>query len=508
MSDTSSKVPFLPDNISCKIELAVDASSGGTEEVASSRSGGSIERFRSIAQAFVTYLQVLWQYAHEIGSVAERTSLTNLAQIPELLQEIEKRQKRASSGEKPVASIVFTAENRQESKQREKSFPVFEFEHVRKLNECLTQHTKALRLLNETVLQQMVNAWERVLGDLLAWKLNADPDALPKNRTISLSEVMSFSDFEEVHRHVVEGEVADFLKSKTTLEQIKYFKDEFGADLKSHFPAVDELCEIVLRRHAVVHARGIASSEYCRRVSKLKKLRSAPPEKGKPLVLDAGYIRRAWSVIFSAGVILTHLVARTHARDKHCKKDEKTADSFLVNAAFNGIKSKQYEAAIFVLEYAHALRLASTSSDLMVLVNLAQAHKWSGDDEKCLVLLDEHDWGSCSANFRLCVAALREDCELLRKELEVAAREGTVGIAELHEWPVFQKVRCNEDFTTVLKSTFGEDAIIPARGEPAKLLNFGADFTMSELLKGIVGKMSELPQSSVKDEEYPTSECS
>jgi|GEM_PF-4893184 len=508
MSDTSSKVPFLPDNISCKIELMVGASSDGTEEVAPARSGGSIERFRSIAQAFVTYLQVLWQYAHEIGSVAERTSLTNLARVPELLQEIEKRQKRALPGEVQVASIVFSAESKEQSRQREKRFPVFDLEHVRKLSEYLTQHTKALRLLNETVLQQMVNAWERALGELVAWKLSADPDALPKDRMMSLSDVMSFSDFDEVRRHVVEGEVADFLKSKTTVEQIKYFKDEFGADLKSQFPGVDELCEIILRRHAVVHAGGIASSEYCRRVSKLKKLPGTPIDKGKRLPLDAGYIQRAWSVIFSAGVVLTHLVAKTHARGKHCKEDEETADSFLINAAFNGIKSKQYEAAIAILEYAHAPRLASTSSDLMVLVNLAQAYKWSGNEEKCRALLNEHDWESCSANFRLCVAALKDDDNLLRKELAVAAKEGSVGIAELYEWPVFQKVRSGDHFPALLKDIYGDDAVIPTRSEPTKLLNFGTDSTMSELLQGIVGKMAELPQSTVEDKEDPTSECS
>jgi len=347
MAEMNTRVPFLPDKISCKIELAVDSAQGEESRgtAGASPAGGSIEQFRSVAQNFVTYLQVLWQYAHEVGSVAERTSLTNLAHLPSLLKDIEKRRDEAAPDEVPVAKIVFAVANEKKAQQQQKSFPIFDLEHAKKLGQCLTQHNKALRLLNETVLQQMVNAWERALGDLVAWKLRADPDAIPKERTLSYAQLLSFADFDEVRRHVVEEEVTEFLKSKTALEQIQYFKREFGADFQSQFPAVGELCEIVLRRHAVVHAGGIASSEYCRRVAKFKNLPEKPAEQGSRLSLDAKYIKRAWSVIYSAGVVLTHLVARSHARSKKCKKDEEESDSFLINAGFNAIKSKQYEAA-------------------------------------------------------------------------------------------------------------------------------------------------------------------
>ncbi len=243
---------------------------------------------------------------------------------------------------------------------------------------------------------------------------------------LSYSQILTFADFDEARRHVVEEEVADFLKSKTTLDQLKYFKDEFGADFRSQFPAVGELCEIVLRRHAIVHAGGIASSEYCRRVASLKNLPEKPAEKGKLLPVHSGYIKRAWSVIYSAGVVLTHLVAKSHARSKKCKKDEEASDSFLINAAFNAIKARQYEAAKTILHYAHGLRLASSGSDLMVLVNLAQTNKWGGDEAACQTLLDEQDWASCSANFRLCVAALREDEDAFARELEIARVMGDV----------------------------------------------------------------------------------
>ncbi len=506
MAESNTRLPFLPGKINCKIEFAASSPAGEEHERKAEAPPvtHSIDEFRSIAQNFVTYMQVLWQYAHEVGAVAERTSLTNLAVLPSLLKDIEKRRNEAAPDEIPVATIVFAVEDKEKVQHQEKSFPVFEVEHAEKLGQCLTQHAKALKLLNETVLQQMVNAWERALGDLVAWKFRADPDAIPKDRTLSYSQILTFADFGEARRHVVEEEVGDFLKSKTTVEQLKYFKDEFGADFRSQFPAVGELCEIVLRRHAVVHAGGMASSEYCRRVAGLKNLPDRPAETGKPLAIHSGYIKRAWSVIYSAGVVLTHSVAKSHARGKKCKKDEEAADSFLINAAFNAIKTGQYEAAKTILCYAHNLRLASSGSDLMVAVNLAQAHKWSGDDVACQALLDEQDWASCSANYRLCVAALREDEDTFARELGIVAKEETVGIPELFEWPVFQRLRKKESFSEVVKKAYGEDVKIPAISKKPKLLDFEPEVTISGLLKGIVSEMAELPESVMGNEEDPT----
>lgn len=504
MSELNTRLPFLTGKINCKIEFSASScvGEGNEQEAGAQPVPRSIDEFQFIAQNFVTCMQVLWQYAHEVGAVAERTSLTNLASLPSLLKEIEKRRNKAEPNEKPVATIVFTFE--EEKEQHQRSFPVFELKHAANLGQCLTQHEKALKLLNETVLQQMVNAWERALGDLVAWKLRADPDTIPKDRKLSYSQILAFADFDEARRHLVEEEVAAFLKYKTTLEQLKYFNDEFGADFRSQFPAVEDLCEIILRRHAVVHAGGMASSEYCRRVAALKKFRDNPVESGKPLAIHSSYIKRAWTVIYSAGVVLTHLVAKSHARRKRSKEDEEAADTFLNNAAFNAIRASQYEAAKMILNYAHKLKLANSRSDLMVAVNLAQAHKWSGDDVACEKILNMQDWASCSANYRLCVAALREDEDTFARELQIVASEETIGIPELFEWPVFQRLRKDDRFPNIIKRVYGEEVVIPTTSKKPKLLDFETSVTISGILKSIVSEMAELPESVMGSEEDST----
>jgi len=492
MPDDKSRVPFLPDTIKCSIKFTLDSGQSDSDSIDDGPSKDtSINEFRSIAQSFVTYLQVLWEYAHEIGAAAERTSLSNLALLPSLLREVEDRRNNANDDESPVATIVFSVEDRKKEQQQEKSYPIYEIEHARKLQDCLIQHNRALDMLNETVLQQMVNAWEHAIGDLLAWKLRADPDIIPKDRMLSYSQLLSFCDLAEAQRHLIEKEVSEFLKSRSTIEQIRYFKKEFRAQLENHFPKIGDLCEIVLRRHAIVHAGGKASSEYCRRVKKLKGVSSSPVEEGSPLLVNAPYIKEAWAIIYASGVVLIHLVARVHAKQSKCKEDEDAADSFLINATFNNIKNRQYEAAELVLEYAKKLRLNNSTSDLMVLINLAQTHKWKGDAEKCLHLLDEYDWSSCSANFRLCAAALREDIAIFKRELCFVAREGSIRITDLYEWPVFNAIRKNEHFMEWIKEAYGDDVSAPKTTLQPKLIDFHADKPLSKLLKEIVNDMIE-----------------
>lgn len=228
-------------SIECKIEPWKEHDQGRLEApVVCSDENESIEKFKIIAQNFVTNMQVLWEYAHEVGAVAERTSLSNLEHLPSLLRKVVSRAAAAETQEIPVAAIVFKSDVA--GTKQEVRFPVYEISQAKQISECISIHTIALRLLNETVLQQMVNAWERVVGDLVAWKFLAEPDLIPKERTLSYSRIIEMGEIREIKNYVILSEVNEFLRSNTTLEQVRYFKSNFGADLESVFAATGELC--------------------------------------------------------------------------------------------------------------------------------------------------------------------------------------------------------------------------------------------------------------------------
>ena len=455
MADTPN-LGFRPDSVVVELVFNVDPTPCPKMAPPDSETRQLEVTFLRVEQSFVTQMDMLWKYTHQAGTAAERTSLANLAHLPDLLEAITARQTKVKRSRPTIATVTFRLEDKAKGLSAEKSYAVHDVENVNALQEHFACHATALRILNETALQTMVNAWEKALSDLVRWKLSADPDDIPKDRAVPVQKILAFAKLEDLQSYLVEEEVNDFLRSRTTAEQIKYFKEHFNADLRSLFPLCDDLCEIVVRRHAVVHAGGTATSEYCRRVARLSLQGTEKPKQGESLQITPQYFRRAWSVVYAATAVLIHLVAKAYARDCKSAQLEEKADSFLLNSAFNCIRERQYEAAQLVLEYAVKLHLAKKPSELIVKVNLAQTYKWLGRKDDCKKVLDAQDWTSCSANYRTCVAVLREDVDEFSKALRIAAQEETIRLQDLYDWPVFQEMRKGPKFSDCVREAYGD----------------------------------------------------
>ena len=417
----------------------------------------TVANFESIAQRYVTVLQMLWKYMHEIGAVAEQTSITNLASLPVLLNEIRERQKLVKGEEQPFAELNLKAEGLdQEGKShvKEITLPIYEYKHLEKIQEYQKYHDVAFRILHETALQHLVNSWEKVLGDILFWYLKNNPDSAPKDKVLTFAEILQLNSLEEAQKKVIDKEVEEFLKNKDIDQQLRYLKDELKADLSSHVHVLSDLKESILRRHAIVHAGGVVTGEYLRRVKKIKSLSIEMPKEGEMLPLKATYVKNAWLNFFGCGVILLHLVAKNYSRSIKSKEDEDRADSFLLNAAFSNIENFQYESANIILEYAFKHRLVKDTSNLIVKINLAQTLKWQGNEKACKEILDEQDWSACNTTFQLCEAALREDIEKFKKLLSTVALEKKISITEVYDWPVFKKMREVPEFDSWTETAF------------------------------------------------------
>jgi uncharacterized protein (DUF2267 family) len=190
---------------------------------------------------------------HSIGEVAQRTSTSNLTSLPILLNEIVETERDSENEAVPLAQVAFEITIRDENKVEETkkiTAKVYDYKHLEALDEFRKCNSAALRILNESALQQIVNAYENVICNLLIWYFHNNPDAAPKDKEISYRELLSFASFEDAKRHIIDKEIENFLKRKGTDEQLKYIKDELKADISSHFKQLSEFKEIMLRRHA------------------------------------------------------------------------------------------------------------------------------------------------------------------------------------------------------------------------------------------------------------------
>lgn len=465
--------------------------------------GTQVPCFNTIGQDFITVLQMLWKYMHSIGAVAQRTSITNLASLPILLEEVVEREKNAKEDEPPIAEVELNIKIRDENKVEESKdiiAKVYEPKHLESLDEFRQYNDAALKILNESALQQIVNAYEKVICELLTWHFHNNPDAAPKDKEISYREMLSFSSFEDAKRHVIDKEIEIFLKRKGIDEQLKYIKDELKADIASHYSKLCEFKELILRRHAIVHAGGLASAEYMRRAKRIKGINISDLEEGKRIPLNSGYVINAWNVTCAMGVVLLHLVAKECARSKRSKTEEDEADGFLISSAFNCIQNNQLDAAESILRYAHKLKLAKDPSDLMVIINLAQTLRWKGNIEGCKKLLESKDWSAYSSLFQLCVAALNDNEDSFKTLLIETATQKVLSITALCEWPVFRLMRSKDTFHEWAKEAYGEEIKSVIELFKPKVVNVKPEKTLSALIDFLQNGSSSL-------EDLPAGQC-
>lgn len=455
--------------------------------------------FENTSQRFVTLLQMLWKYTHEIGAIAESTSLSNFASMPVLIKELTERHKKASVGEAAIAELhicISGIDENGEEKISKIEVPIYEYNNIEKIREYQRHNDAALTILNETAIQQLVNAWEKLLGDLLSWYLQKNPDAAARDKTISFSEILQYHSFDEVRNKVIDKEVEDFLKRKDTTEQLNYMRDELKADLSTHFPLFPHLKEIVLRRHAIVHAGGVATGEYLRKARKIKGLNVEECPEGSPLKINAKYVTDSWNCIYAAGVILMHIVAKNVARINKSTESEARADEFLLRSAFSNIENMQYDSAKLILEYANKNRLSEDTSNLIAKVNLAQTYKWMGNEVACEKILSSTDWNACNSLFQLCVNALRDNYAEFVQLLPEVIRQKKITIKDVYEWPVFQLVRKAENFDEAVEAAFGEKKPRRQKAFDPKILNFTPEKTLEELQKFISLDMEIEPNTA------------
>ena len=103
----------------------------------------------------------------------------------------------------------------------------------------------------------------------------------------------------------------------------------FGINFQSTFQKTDYLQELIFARHLIVHYGSITTNEYLNSVNKLKYKKLEPQKIGKKIKITPDYIISSWGIIYTAGVMLTHLIAKkTHY------PSPKICDDFLNNSAF------------------------------------------------------------------------------------------------------------------------------------------------------------------------------
>ena len=305
----------------------------------------------------------------------------------------------------------------------------------------------------------IVSSYEHHLARLIKRILLDNPSKLASSeRQISVKEVFDLSDILNFKEMILEKEI-DLAMRNSFEEQISWVEKAVGIkkEIKSEYGDWPKVVEIFERRNLFTHTNGVVNDRYLKKASKLKFSGHSKFSKGQELLTNPKYFRSSLETILEFGVKLIQVIWRKVDKPSKIMQDDSLGD-----IAFEMIERGYYSLAIKILEFFFFLDGAKREERRLVcLVNLANAYKLIGDNNKARQLLDAEDFSVVSDVFRICVASVREEVGEVVRLLKKMGAECEFGERAYEEWPVFFHVRDDVAFQAAFAEVFKRD-FVPA----------------------------------------------
>jgi len=326
----------------------------------------------------------------------------------------------------------------------------------------LTRLALAQDILPRSFIVSLISQFDALIGRLIRNVFHINPELLNSSeRLLSLGQLLEFQSIENAKEHIIEKEIETVLR-KSHAEQFEWLEKKLDIPLRVNLPVWPTFIEVTERRNLFVHTDGKVSSQYLT-VCKQHGVK-LPPDRcvGIELAVTPEYFADASSCIFEIGVKLSQVMWR-----KLQPQESERADSLLVNICYELLTEEKFELAKVLLDFSMIPVMKHPDEVIrrMLVINRAQAYKWSGDQEAVGRILAAEDWSAARDDFRLADAVMRNDFESASKIMTKIGNKGDVSKSDYKEWPLFREFRESEEFQTSFEAIFGEPFNIIDRRE-------------------------------------------
>jgi hypothetical protein len=340
------------------------------------------------------------------------------------------------------------------SNPRQYTIPAGGFFKYRRLMGRWEKADLAVQLVPRTFLVSLVSQFDAFLGRLIKRLFMLKPDALDSSEsTMTLSELTEFGSIENARDYVIEKEIENALR-KSHSEQFDWLQNKFGLKLREDLPVWPTFIEVTERRNLFVHSNGLVSRQYlaaCRKQGCQIEPTTSP---GKMLGVNRTYFEGAHDCLFEIGVKLAQVLWR-----KVEPRDIDAADQSLLCVGYDLIEQKRYRLARCILDFSTETlkRHGKEEIRLSMVVNRAQAYKWSGDNDAARKIIDAIDWSATAFKFQLAHAVLLGNFHMAI-EIMTKIGDGDEALTPMayREWPLFQEIRKTPQFSQKFEEIFKE----------------------------------------------------
>jgi hypothetical protein len=312
----------------------------------------------------------------------------------------------------------------------------------------------AHRILSRSFVVALLSEFDAFVSGLLRLYYKAQPDALKESdRSLTLSELLEFGSIDSARDYIIEKEIETVLR-KSPAEQFDALEKRLGIPLRKGLTVWPAFIELNERRNLFVHNDGVVTRHYLETCKKAG-CDVGAVSRGVTLPISDSYFRKAHEIIFELGVKLGHVMWR-----KTTPSEREDADKHLAgHMMFNLVAAGRHRLAIVLGDFAAETLKQHFTSDMsrrILVVNRSQAHKWSGNNDKAMEILGGEDWSASSAEFRLAVAALRDDFAMAVKVMRTITPGEPPDKEGYRDWPVFRELRKSPEFQRAFEDIFKE----------------------------------------------------
>lgn len=326
--------------------------------------------------------------------------------------------------------------------------------HMQKVRKLRADCQKALsssRILRQSFIVSLVSQYDFFLGKLLRSLFAIKPELLnASEKPLSYAQMVQFGSLEAAKEHIIEKEIETLLR-KSHSEQFQWLESRFDVKLRQGLTIWPVFVELTERRNLLVHLDGVASSQYLNICSANHVQFGVPPNIGDKLETTIDYFESSYQCVFEIGIKLAQVLWR-----KVSPGDIVDADNCLNIIVYDLLHAERFDQAIMVGDF--ALRtLKKHPSDIirrMLVINTAQAYKWSRQEGKCQEILSENDWSACSDQFALAVSVLNDHFESAGATMRKIRKE-ELSEMNYREWPLFREFRKTDIFAASFRKLFG-----------------------------------------------------
>ncbi len=340
----------------------------------------------------------------------------------------------------------------------EHDIPVRQYREYQKRKRLKERAERAKTLVPQAYLVSLVSLYDQFYAGLIRLIYRIAPNKLKENnKPYTYKDLCDLQTLQEWKVVIVDETIEDRLRD-SHIKQFEWLAGAMGIDTLKAFKEWPDFVELTERRNLFVHSDGVVSQQYIDMCGSVKAL-NKDITKGCKLPVDREYFEKAYKILYIVGVKLTQMLAHTVYK-KQYPGEGAAIDKLLINNVYEAIEEELYDVAISVSDFALSNpHFKHNANDrCYILLNYAQAFKWSGATDKCQELLDKEDCTVWKPELLIPKYTLEGEYEKVYEKMRLIGNNNEELTPEHYrQWPIFKEIRKEKEFAKVFKEIFDEE---------------------------------------------------